>query len=113
MGLTEEADVLVVGSGGAGMMAALRAADLGLKAIIIEKAHQFGGTTATSDGVFWTPCHGRDGIEDTPELAMEYLRSVTADQAPEDRLRAYVDNAPRMADFLERLGVRLSSLVGS
>jgi succinate dehydrogenase/fumarate reductase flavoprotein subunit len=37
--LIEETDVLVVGSGGAGMMAALRIADLGLKATIVEKAH--------------------------------------------------------------------------
>lgn len=111
--IIEKADIVVVGSGAAGMMAALRAADLGLSTVIIEKAHQYGGTTATSGGIFWTPCHGRDGLADTPELAMEYLRHVTAGQAREERLRAFVENAARMADFLERIGVPVSSLAGS
>jgi 3-oxosteroid 1-dehydrogenase len=44
-------DVIVVGSGAAGAMAALRAAELGLRVLIIEKAHKYGGTSAASGGV--------------------------------------------------------------
>ena len=44
----ETFDLIVVGSGAAGAMAALRGADLGLSVLIVEKAHKFGGTSATS-----------------------------------------------------------------
>lgn len=47
---SETFDVVVVGSGAAGAMAALRSADLGMKVLIVEKAHKFGGTSATSGG---------------------------------------------------------------
>ena len=90
--MSDDVDVLIVGSGGAGMMAALRAADLGLKPLIIEKAPLYGGTTATSGGIFWTPCHGRGGLNDTPARALEYLRFVTEGEAREERLRAFVEN---------------------
>ena len=54
----ESFDVVVVGSGAAGAMAALRAADQGLSVLIVEKAHKFGGTSATSGGVLWIPNQG-------------------------------------------------------
>lgn len=106
----EEADVIVVGSGAAGMMAALRAKASGLDVAIIEKARQYGGTTATSGGLFWVPNHGLDGLQDSPRRAMEYLRHLTAGKVTEDRLRAYVDNAPRMVRFIVELGIRCETL---
>src|SRR3546814_2485353 len=54
---TEVHDVVVVGSGAAGAMAALRASELGLSVLIVEKAHKFGGTSATSGCVLWVPDH--------------------------------------------------------
>src|SRR3546814_13891530 len=57
----ESFDVVVVGSGAAGAMAALRAAELGLKVLILAKAQKFGGTSATSGGVLWIPNHQLDG----------------------------------------------------
>ncbi|EUA78254.1 FAD binding domain protein [Mycobacteroides abscessus] len=42
----QEYDVVVVGSGGAGMVAALTAAHNGLSTVLIEKAPHFGGSTA-------------------------------------------------------------------
>lgn len=47
MGTNEVYDVVVVGSGAAGAMSALRAAELGLSVLIVEKAHKYGGTSAT------------------------------------------------------------------
>ena len=46
----DEVDVVVAGSGAAGMTAALTAAHLGLNALVIEKAGSFGGSTARSGG---------------------------------------------------------------
>ena len=56
----EEYDVVVVGSGGGGMMTALAAHDAGLSAVVLEKASKFGGTTARSGGWLWTRGYVRD-----------------------------------------------------
>ena len=75
--MMESFDLIVVGSGAAGAMAALRGTDLGLSVLIVEKAHQFGGTSATSGGVMWVPGHGLDGDRgDSAAEALRYLRSV-------------------------------------
>ena len=59
-------DFLVVGSGAAGMTGALRAADLGGEALVVEKASMYGGSTALSGGVVWVPNNpgmARHGID--------------------------------------------------
>ena len=77
MAETECFDVVVVGSGSAGAMAALRSADLGMKVLIVEKAPKFGGTSATSGGVMWIPNHQLDGDKgDTRESALEQVRGA-------------------------------------
>ena len=48
-------EVVVVGSGAAGMTAALTAAHHGLRAVVIEKTGRFGGSTARSGGGLWLP----------------------------------------------------------
>jgi len=102
----EAFDVVVVGSGSAGAMAALRAADHGLKVLIVEKAHKFGGTSATSGGVMWIPNHGLDGDKgDTRESALEYLDSIITTQVDRERLEGFVDEAPKMLDYLKSTGV--------
>ena len=104
----ETFDVVVVGSGAAGAMAALRAADLGLKVVILEKAHKFGGTSATSGGVMWIPNHQLDGDKgDSREAALEYLDSIIGVPVNRERLEAYVDEAPKMLRFLAGTGVQV------
>lgn len=99
-------DVVVIGSGAAGAAAALRAAELGLSVVIVEKAHKFGGTSATSGGVMWIPNHGLDGDKgDSREAALEYLGNVIQSPVNAERLEAYVDNAPEMLRFLKKAGV--------
>ena len=66
----DEVDVVVAGSGAAGMTAALTAAHLGLSALVIEKAGSFGGSTARSGGGIWAPGNSvlrAAGVADTPE----------------------------------------------
>ncbi len=102
----ETFDVVIIGSGAAGAMAALRSAELGLKALIIEKAHKFGGTSATSGGVMWIPGHGMDAnADDTKEQALTYLKNTIKVDVQPERLNAYLDNAPAMLAFLKKTGV--------
>ncbi|MFM5907474.1 MAG: FAD-dependent oxidoreductase [Novosphingobium sp.] len=103
----ETFDVVVVGSGAAGAMAALRSAEQGLSVLIIEKAYKFGGTSATSGGVMWIPNHGLGPEGDSREQVMEYLASVTSGPVNPEKLAAYVDQAPNMAKYLKESGVEL------
>lgn len=106
MAFAETFDVVVVGSGAAGAMAALRSADLGMKVLIVEKAHKFGGTSATSGGVMWIPNHGLDGeVGDSRASALEYLDATIGKPVNRERLEAFVDEAPKMLKYLKSTGV--------
>ena len=72
-------DFIVMGSGGGALTAAITAADLGLRVLVLEKAAVIGGTTALSGGAIWVPCNpvaAAEGYADTPEQAREYLGRV-------------------------------------
>ena len=101
----ETYDVVVIGSGAAGAMAALRAAEQGLSVLIVEKAHKFGGTSATSGGVLWVPDHQLAPNDDDRQKTMQYLEAVMPGPVQRDRLAAYLDNAPEMARFMKSLGI--------
>ncbi|MGH3558981.1 MAG: FAD-dependent oxidoreductase, partial [Mycobacterium sp.] len=99
----QEFDVVVVGSGGAGMVAALAAAHRGLSTIVIEKAAHYGGSTARSGGGVWIPNNEvlkRDGVSDTPEAARTYLHGIIGDVVEAERIDAYLDHAPEMLSFV-------------
>lgn len=112
MSAAETFDVVVVGSGAAGATAALRAAERGLSVLIIEKAHKYGGTSATSGGVLWIPNHQLQPNDDSQAAAREYLDALISVPVQEDRLQAYLDNGPEMARFLASLGMPLYAFVG-
>src|SRR3546814_14975638 len=82
---TEVHDVVVVGSGAAGAMAALRASELGLSVLIVETAHKFGGTSATSGGVLWVPDHKLAANDDSRPKTMASRESVMTGPRPEER----------------------------
>src|SRR5690606_25198703 len=99
-------DVLVVGSGGGGMTAALTADAAGLDTLLVEKSPQFGGSTALSGGGIWVPgapAQRREGYSPDPDDVFEYLRQITGGLVSDARLRTYVDEAPKMMEFLEQL----------
>ena len=105
MSATETYDVIVVGSGSAGAMAALRSRELGLSVIILEKTHKYGGTSATSGGVLWIPDHKLAPNDDSREKALQYLDSIIGGPVQRDRLEAFVDNAPAMVKFMKDVGI--------
>ena len=95
-------DILVVGSGGGAMAAAVCAHDRGASTMLIEKDEYYGGSTAMSGGALWIPNNHlmeEVGVKDTPEESLEYLRQITKGDVPEDRLEAYVKYAPEMVAY--------------
>lgn len=98
-------DLLVVGSGGGGMTAALTADAAGLDTVVVEKSPRFGGSTALSGGGIWVPgapAQRRAGYVPSPDGVLEYLKLITEGAVSDARLRRYVEAAPEMMDFLER-----------
>ena len=101
----ETVDVLVIGSGGGGMTAALTADAAGLTTLVVEKSSHFGGSTALSGGGIWVPgapSQRRAGYVPSPDGVFDYLKQITEGAVSEARLRKYVEAAPEMMDFLER-----------
>jgi 3-oxosteroid 1-dehydrogenase len=99
----QEYDVVVVGSGAAGMVAALTAAHQGLSTIVVEKAPHYGGSTARSGGGVWIPNNEilqRDGVEDTPEAARQYLHAIIGDAVAPERIDTYLQRGPEMLSFV-------------
>lgn len=97
-------DVLVIGSGAGGMTAALRAHDLGLNALLIEKSGEYGGTSAVSGGGIWIPNNHRIkalGGSDSAAEAIAYIRAVTHGEIDDGRIEAYVEHGREMVEYLE------------
>ena len=105
-GFDHVVDVLIVGSGGGGMTAALTADASGLNALVVEKSSHFGGSTALSGGGIWVPgapAQRREGYAPDPDRVVEYLRLITDGLVGEARIRQYVESSPQMLEFLEGL----------
>ncbi|WP_099023801.1 FAD-binding protein [Mycolicibacterium palauense] len=103
-GFDHVVDVLVIGSGGGGMTAALAAEAAGLDTLVVEKSPQFGGSTALSGGGIWVPgapSQRREGYSPDPDEVFGYLKQITGGLVSDARLRKYVDAAPEMMEFLE------------
>ncbi|CAJ1579323.1 3-oxosteroid 1-dehydrogenase [[Mycobacterium] wendilense] len=99
----QEYDVVVVGSGGAGMVAALTAAHQGLSTVVVEKAPHYGGSTARSGGGVWIPNNRvlqRDGVTDSKDAARTYLHTIVGDVVPAEKIDTYLDRGPEMLDFV-------------
>jgi 3-oxosteroid 1-dehydrogenase len=96
-------DVLVMGSGGAGQCAAVRASDLGLDVLVVEKGSTWGGSTAMSAGAVWLPNNRAMkelGLDDSEDEGVKYMTHLTGGTIPEERIRTFIHEGNRMIDYL-------------
>jgi len=113
--LASEYDLVVIGSGVAGLATALAAVESGMSVAILEKDKLIGGGTCRSYGGLWAGCNHiakSQGIEDSRESVATYMRFVAGDQADDEHLLAYVDSAPVALEAFDRLGVKIQMLPG-
>jgi len=108
-------DVVVLGSGIAGLSGALAAHELGLKAIVLEKAEKLGGGTTNSYGLIWVGqnhlAHAA-GYEDNRDDVIAYMRFLSGGFLDEQRMQAFVDRAREAIKFFEGCGVRFRVVRG-
>ncbi|MCE5984268.1 FAD-dependent oxidoreductase [Pseudomonas sp. LF19] len=100
-----ECDVLVIGSGAAGLAAAVTAAWHGEKVIVVEKDPVFGGATAWSGGWMWVPCNPlaqRAGIIEERAQPRSYLEHELGERFDAPMIDAFLEAAPNMVSFFER-----------
>jgi 3-oxosteroid 1-dehydrogenase len=105
-------DLLIAGSGGGGMVAAVAALDSGLEPLVVEKQALIGGSTGLSGGMAWLPNNPlmrADGIPDSHEDGLAYFEDVVGDIGPASspaRREMFLTAGHEMVNFLTRKGVR-------
>ncbi|MFZ3416817.1 FAD-dependent oxidoreductase [Arthrobacter sp. 3Tela_A] len=110
----EEFDVVVIGSGGGGLVAGLAAREAGGSALVVEKRDLIGGSTAMSGGVVWLPNNPlmqRDGVADSDEDGLRYFAETVGEVGPAsspERREAFISEGREMVRFLEERGARFT-----
>jgi 3-oxosteroid 1-dehydrogenase len=115
MTLSDSWDVVVLGSGIAGLAGALAAHELGLRPVVLEKASTLGGGTVNSYGLIWV---GQNhlaqaaGYGDTRDEVIAYMRFLGGGSLDDDRMSTFVDRSPEALKFFEACGIRFRVVRG-
>jgi len=95
--------VVVLGTGGSGLTAAIAAHDAGARVRVFEKADKVGGTTAWSGGMVWIPNNHLEqalGVQDSRQEAITYLMSLSHGLIEQHMAEAFIDAGPIMVRHL-------------
>jgi 3-oxo-5alpha-steroid 4-dehydrogenase len=108
----ESADLVVAGFGGAGVAAALQAAELGVSVLALDR-YEGGGSSAANGGVFYagggTRLQREAGVSDTPEEMFKYLSLETQGIVSDATLRRFCNDSAATVDWLLAHGALMSS----
>lgn len=113
-----EYEVVVVGSGGAGLAAATQAAEEGLSVLLCEKSGVAGGSTSYSGGVIQAAGTSYQQkytkySDDTPEKHAEYWMKAGENNVDEDLVNDLANGAPKNIEWLADLGIKWDSMYGN
>jgi succinate dehydrogenase/fumarate reductase flavoprotein subunit len=105
-GIPDEVDVAIVGSGGAGLMAALTAAKEGARVLVVESRELVGGATGISAGAAWIPNHGFSTkalkVSDDLDQARRYIYGEGRDKILDhDLIEQFLKTGPEVARYIE------------
>lgn len=106
-------DVVVVGSGGAGLAAAIQAHDLGASVVVVEKMSVIGGNTNKASAgmnAAETKFQKLKGIVDSKDLFYKETLTGGKNKNNPELLRYFVENAPDAIDWLDNNGIELSGI---
>lgn len=106
--MTNDYDLIVIGAGGAGLAAAVTAAEAGCSVLVIESEDKIGGSTGLSQGVFTAACTSLQkalGYEDSVDAFYDYYMTLNHWKLPASVVRAFCENAGPTMDWLISLGV--------
>lgn len=113
--IPESVDVIVLGSGAAGLCAALSAARSGASVAVFEKGELLGGTTCLSSAVAWLPANryaADAGIDDSREQALAYLGSLSHGMILPELAETFVDTVPELLDWLDTTPLKMQLVAG-
>lgn len=103
----EEADMVVVGLGGAGVAAALDGLERGLSVVALDQ-YDGGGSSAANGGVFYagggTQIQREAGVSDSPQAMEEYLRHEVGDVVSAETLRDFCETSAETLAWMQRHG---------
>jgi len=109
-----KADVVVVGGGGAGLAAAIEAADKGASVIVLEKQAFLGGNTAICGGLVpgvGTELQKAQGIEDSPEKYAEDILKANGYTGDPELIRVATEASADFVPWFESLGAEFLKVV--
>ena len=109
-------DVVVVGSGAAGLSAAIEAAQNGATVVVLEKLPMVGGSTLLSGGYVYgtgTQEQQKLGIKDSPEDLAKYWSDRAEGAADSDQLKLVAEKSGETIDWLIGLGVKFNNPVAT
>ena len=107
-------DVVVVGSGAAGLSAAIEAAEAGAKVAVIEKLPMAGGSTLLSGGYVYgtgSSVQKKAGIKDSPEALAQYWSERAEGVADAGQIKLVAEKSGETLDWLMNMGVQFPKLV--
>lgn len=106
--MSRDYDVIIIGSGAAGMSAAIEARLAGASVMVLEADDHLGGATRNSTGVVYacdTATQKEKGIKDSPDTTYDYIMTLNQHSVRPDLIRYYCDESAAMLEWLKDKGV--------
>jgi len=106
-------DVIVVGSGAAGLAAAATAGAAGARVLVVESEKRTGGSSRLSDAILQaagTSIQRASGVQDSPDAMFEYYMTLNRWQVEPGLARAFCDDAPRIVEWLGTIGLEFATV---